>query len=138
MKYYNDTCTLLSTIWHVVFLQWDTFSFLFTQVEGLNASSSTVYSTSITERVCVFFFSCLTEQKELVFPSGVPLVPAELPLNLIVDPASLFGLWAEAASTHGAQSHYSWITLSIPRHRHTHNVGYTGEQIPEYHKVNIF
>lgn len=75
MKYYNDTCTLLSTIWHVVFLQWDTFSFLFTQVEGLNASSSTVYSTSITERVCVFFFFVPYRAKGACIPVGSPSCP---------------------------------------------------------------
>lgn len=61
----------------------------------------------------------LTEQKELVFAPEVPLVPAELPLNLIVDPPSLFGLWAEAASPHGAQSHPPWIRHPLPRHTHT-------------------
>ena len=78
-------------------------------------------------RVCVCV-SSLTEQKELVLPSGVPLVPAELSLNLIVDPASLFGLRAEAASPDRAQSHSSWITRPPPGHTHIHNVGYRGRR----------
>ena len=87
----------------------------------------------VCECVCVCVCACvcvssLTEQKELVLPSGVPLVPAELSLNLIVDPASLFGLRAEAASPDRAQSHSSWITRPPPGHTHIHNVGYRGRR----------
>lgn len=65
----------------------------------------------------------LTEQEQLVLAAGVPLVPAELPLDLIVDPASLLGLRTEAASPHGAQSHSSRLEASPSEaHTHTHAV----------------
>lgn len=51
----------------------------------------------------------LTEQQQLVFAAELPLVPAELPLDLVVDPSSLLGLRAEAAAPRKAQRHRSRI-----------------------------
>lgn len=51
----------------------------------------------------------LTEQQQLVFAAEVPLVPAELPLDLVVDPSSLLGLRAETAGSHKVQRHRTRI-----------------------------
>lgn len=49
----------------------------------------------------------LTQQQQLQLPAGVPLVSAQLPLDLVVDPSGFLGLLAEAARHDGLQSHVS-------------------------------
>lgn len=68
----------------------------------------------------------LTEQQQLELPAGVPLVPAELPLNLVVDPPGFLGLLAQAARHDGLQSHSFKVPPLQPRRHplltraHTH------------------
>lgn len=48
---------------------------------------------------------CLTEKQQFQLPARVPLIPAELPFDLVVDPPGFFGLLAEAARHYGFQGH---------------------------------
>lgn len=57
------------------------------------------FTTSVISFQTKVESSKVTEQQELEFPQGVLLIPAEVPLDLVVDPSSLFGLRAEAAGS---------------------------------------
>lgn len=51
----------------------------------------------------------LTEQQQLELAAGVLLIPAELPLDLVVDPPRLLRLFTQAARHYGVQSHFLFL-----------------------------
>ena len=57
----------------------------------------------------------LTEKQQFEFPASVPLIAAELPLDLVVDPSRFFRLFAEATRHDGFQGHSDHQTQGFYR-----------------------
>lgn len=60
---------------------------------------------SLPPSLLTFLPDELTEKQQFQFPARVPLIPAELPFDLVVDPPGFFRLLAEATRHYGFQGH---------------------------------
>lgn len=98
----------------------------FTQVGSLikRHPRSSTFPTPARLRYCLArgIYSCpsflpveLTEKQQFQFPACVPLIPAELPFDLVVDPPGFLRLLAEATRHYGFQGH----SFSFKKKQHT-------------------
>ena len=62
----------------------------------------------------------LTEKQQFEFAASVPLIAAELPLDLVVDPSRFFRLFAEATRHDGFQGHSDHQTRGFKRFSSVH------------------